>query len=333
MPPEISVIILLSCWGENEKRSVESVLAQEIPPGEMEIIAIISDLNREMNNFLEGNNITSVFSREKGLGAMAATGIEKSNAPVVTFLEGGDLYTPDRVKQSAELINEDSRNMYHHSSIEPISDEESSAPINFINIDYDLYTNQDDVSYAYPHVMRANAARHLSAITCRKSALEDYLGVIRNIHTCVDIALLAVCLQYGGRFMFDTSKRTKCRIGLTDDRSEESLKRLIGQEIEFHEGRLKDMETIERSLTFQMPRDVARGEMIYSRIALSFLSDDKERKLSAATKLHYFTVGMFEHYKEFRRWMRSSLVDMLSPGHAKRKFLAKLAKEPWNMRM
>lgn len=330
MDPDISVIIILTEWTDAEKKTVESVLLQDFPREKMEIIAIMNRLNNEMNDFLESCGIISIYTGKESLGAMISLGVEKSNSPLVTFLKGGDQYTPDRVSQSVDLVNEDERNMYHHSSIEPLKKNcEPDANIRFNNIDYDLYTGQDDVPLAYPQVMRANAARHVSAITCRKTAIADYLVLLNGINTSVDIALLAVCLQNGGRFMFDTSARTRCIIGVES----ESDRSLIEREREFHEARLRDMEMLERSLSQQMPKDIARAERIYSDIALSFLSNDKDRRLSVSRMFFYFMVGLFEHYKEFRYWMRAGLSEKLFPGRGRKKFIEKLVKEPWNMRM
>ncbi len=332
MSPDISVIILLFGWGESEKRSVESVLKQDIDRERMEIIAVTNNPDEQMAEYLKNNNIFSVYERAESVGSKVAVGVEKSSAPVVTFLEGGDLYSPDRVAQSADLINEDERNMYHHSSIIPIDDEgQTINGLHFNNIGYDLYTSQDDVPFAFPQVMRSNAARHVSAVTCRKSAIEKYLNLIFNVHQSADIALLAVCLQYGGRSMFDSSARTMCRINTFE--GEDRLRKLLEQEKSFHLSRIEDMETLERTLKQQRALDIPRAEKIYSRIALSLISDDPAHRLGFTTMLHYFIIGLFEHYKEFRQWMWASWVGKLSAGYARRRFVGKLSQQSWNMRM
>lgn len=334
MNPEISVVILLSGWGETEKRSVESVLSQDIGRERMEIIAVAKQQSEDMADYFAVHDIQVHTERSEGLGAMAAAGIEMCGAPVITFLEGGDLFTPDRVSQSAELIDEDERNMYHHSSIIPVNTRGEKAPdVHFKNINYDLYTSQDDVPFAFPQVMRANAARHLSAITCRREALQSYVNLISTIRQSVDIAILAVCLQYGGRSMFDSAPRTKCIVKSVDPENQLETSQLLEEEKKFHIGRIADMERVERALTQQRALDIARAEKIYSRIALSFISEEPEHQLSASTSMHYMVIGMFEHFKEFRPLMRANLLGKSSRRRARDKFIKRMFLEPWNMRM
>lgn len=332
MPAVISVALIFSKWGEEEKKSVESILKQDFPRQDMEIFAISNRSSDDMGDFLGKNGISSVITREEGLGAKVALAIERCSTDIITFLEGGDTFTEDRVTQISGLFEEDDRDVYHHSSIEPISTNGAQSRISsFRNIDYDLYTGQDDVPFAFPQIMKANAARHLSAISCKKSAIQGHVNLIHGIHRCADIALLSVCLEHGGRFMFDTVKRTGCMI--THPSEEKERHDVVEEESTFHRERLRDMEKLELFFTQQRARDIARAEKVYSQLALSFLSDSHEDRLSFLKLLHYFVIGLFEHFRMITFWSCIGILGKISPSYAREKFRKRVLDEPWNMRM
>ncbi len=331
MPVDISVVLLLSSWGDDERRTVDSALDQTMPDDRMEVIAVIDHIDREMKDYLDSRGIKTIYSRDPALGAMVSSGIENSTARTVTFLEGGDIFTRDRAEQVSDLIEEDDRNVYHHASIEPL-DLGAGSPA-FRNIDYDLYTNQDDVPFAYSQIMGMNAARHLSAITVRKSAVDGYLNLLHNIQHSADLAVLAICLEHGGRFMFDTAVRVKCKITNPPAEGIDQEEWTVRTERKFHEARIEDMDRLELVLKQQRALDVPRAEKIFSKLALTFFPDYDGKGLKAIRLMHYIAIGMFEHFKMIRHWAWIGLVGKLSGNYARRKFARTLYREPWNLRM
>lgn len=326
--------MIFSGWGDAERRSVQSVLSQDLSMEKTEIVAVSDFSNDEMKGYLDKRGVKVYMTHGTGEGSKISLGVEMSTAPIITFLRGGDLFTSDRTMEVSGILEEGEDIVYHHSSVSHI--DKNGDPISlpkFKNIDFDLFSGEDDVPFAFTHVIKGNAAKYLSAVTCRRKAVLKYLPLMHSIHSSADIALLTICLEFGGKFIFDTVVRTQVVIDDSTLPSYSIATSALENEVSYNRKRLQDLEKLSLIMSRQSAKDVIRIARIYSRLILALISNDKEFSLGLPTLLHYTTIGVLERLKLITYWARANISAKASHSRARKHYLGKISSQPWKLRM
>ena len=115
--PYISVVIIAYDRKEFILEAVKSVIDQTLERSKYEIIVVKNYLDREIDKFLEENDVFNIYSSEKHLGAKLSYGIGESRGEVVSFLEDDDLYLPFKLKEVYEVFQGNKDVIYFKHSV------------------------------------------------------------------------------------------------------------------------------------------------------------------------------------------------------------------------
>lgn len=101
--PEISVIV-----GAYSRRTyllgaIRSIEAQTLPPERYELVVTKNFRDPAIDLALERAGATVVFDDEPRLGRWLRRAVDRSTAPIVTFLNDDDEYEPERLREIVEL--------------------------------------------------------------------------------------------------------------------------------------------------------------------------------------------------------------------------------------
>jgi glycosyltransferase involved in cell wall biosynthesis len=99
--PEVSVILGAYSRREYLPAALRSLRAQTLAPERFEIVAIKNFRDPEIDRSLEAAGAVVLFDEERQIGRWLRHALDRSRAPIVTFLDDDDEYEPERL---AELL-------------------------------------------------------------------------------------------------------------------------------------------------------------------------------------------------------------------------------------
>jgi hypothetical protein len=183
--------------------AVRSVLRTSLPRSEFEIVLIIDALAPETESALVGLGVKIVKVDVPIRGEMLATGICATKGEVIVFLEDDDLFLPEKLPVLAHHFADPSV-VYVHNDFRRINEEGKPIDSNPImpkkTFACDLPMTQKD----FVRILRLGGIYTLSAISVRRSAIEERLDVLRSINFTQDYAILSL-LAPSGKVVIDRS--------------------------------------------------------------------------------------------------------------------------------
>src|SRR5437868_9714624 len=115
--PLISVLIDTYNYGRYIEQAIDSVLAQDFPAGEREILVVddgsTDDTRERIRKY--GTAITYLRKRNGGQGSAFNFGLAQAKGEIVSLLDADDYFLPGKLKRLAEEFarNPDAGMVYH----------------------------------------------------------------------------------------------------------------------------------------------------------------------------------------------------------------------------
>ncbi len=104
--PRISIIVLAHSRREFLREAIESILRQDYPRPDFEILVVKNFADPELDSFLAESGAESVLSSEVPAPRKVIEGLQRSQGSIVTFLEDDDVYEPGRLRAIAEAFRD-----------------------------------------------------------------------------------------------------------------------------------------------------------------------------------------------------------------------------------
>lgn len=327
MAPRVSVVITAHDRKDFLESAVMSVVEQEAERSDYEIIVVKNFKDSRIDKFLEDKAVTAIHTDEKSFGAKISRGIEEASGDIITFLDDDDLFTPDRINTLTNLFNDRSV-VYHHSSILTIDSngKEYSKGLSE-NIPETTVVEADRISKYLPLIMKYKCDWYTSTISCRASVMKEYVSLINQMDTSIDKTLFLVCLESGGKFVFDSKQITKYRVHQSLTTRVTDFKSLIKRREDFYRRSLKVMHSLSSSLKQPRSQYAARIGIIHGSLLLSFFSDNTSEKISVPRSLSYLAMGLIKRLKVVVVWSAGNISVRAFPEFTRRRFYSKITGE------
>ena len=112
--PYISVIITAYNRKEFLLNAIKSVLNQTLDKKYYEIIVIKNFIDKNIDDFINENNIVGIISDKESLGGKLVEAINIARGTVISFLEDDDLFSNDKLEIVFNKFNDNDNLCYYH---------------------------------------------------------------------------------------------------------------------------------------------------------------------------------------------------------------------------
>lgn len=115
--PLVSVIIDTYNYGHFIEEAIESVLRQDFPPTEIEIIVVDDGSTDDTSHRVKKyeNKIQYIYQDNKGQGGAFNTGFNLAKGQIICLLDSDDYYYPNKIREVMIKFNEDQEiGVVHH---------------------------------------------------------------------------------------------------------------------------------------------------------------------------------------------------------------------------
>ncbi len=185
--PYITVLITAYNYGQYVEDAVDSVLSQDFPLEEVQILVIddgsTDDTCERVKKF--GSRIEYFCKPNGGQASALNFGFEKARGEIVALLDADDMFLPGKLARIAAAFRQDpSLGMVYHSLQEWHMQTDRHVPYHFVSISGDLS--------AAPEKMFLFVAQPTSAISFRRSFLRPLLPIPEHIRMMADCYLVAL---------------------------------------------------------------------------------------------------------------------------------------------
>jgi glycosyltransferase involved in cell wall biosynthesis len=187
--PFITVLITSYNYGRFIEETIESVLAQDLPQDQVEILVVddgsTDDTSERVKKY--GSSINYLYKSNGGQASALNHGIESARGEIISLLDADDLFLPGKLARVAEVFRADPNlGMVYHQLQEWHVETNERRGWEFVDV-------SGDISNA-PELMLAFVPQPTSAISFRRKLLRPLLPVperIRMLADCYLVSLIA----------------------------------------------------------------------------------------------------------------------------------------------
>jgi len=274
--PIISVIVIAHERKTYIREAVESVLHQNIPARNYEIIVVKNFRDVEIDSYLEHNGIKSIYTEARSLGEKCLIGVSSSLGEIITFLEDDDKYYRGRLKRIIEVF-EDKDIVYYHNDHNIINTYGKILRGGlFHNLGHSYSTKFEPLNWKVLRtLLNLGVYFNLSSIAVRKSILANKLQGLTELTVASDNFIFYVALDTGVVIYADSAKLTGYRIHSDNDSiflAEDS--KIINRSISFLKRDIFGYSTILKFVSSSLLREVLECRLLAACINLTILDND-----------------------------------------------------------
>lgn len=237
----MNVTVVITAYNRKNfiRNAVESVIRQELDSSRYEII-IVSNYNIELDQFPKNMPI-SVIIMEGTVGEFLFAGIKKAKYDLIAFLDDDDEFEVGKIKRILSFFESDEKLVYYHNSMDYIDD--NNKRINYSRMVESRFQKfRPNTIIFSPHyeieklnlALKQNADFNLSCIVIKKSKLEPYGGLLKQIEGATDSFFFWISVISDGNIVVDAEKLTRYRVhslNVTKSNSFERKAYEIGKQI------------------------------------------------------------------------------------------------------
>ncbi len=207
--PYISVIIVAYNRKQYLLNAIKSVLSQNIPRKDYEIILVKNFSDGEIDKFLIKNEVVSILVNDIIWGESLCVGIKRAKGNAIVFLDDDDEFECNKLRRIFEVFKSFQDIVYYHNSFGLISfkGEELSSPLYSRTRKTKVFSVEDHREII--KILRQGMFLNLSSIAARRSFILANLNYIKELSAAVDVFLFFMALDSGERLFFDHTILTK----------------------------------------------------------------------------------------------------------------------------
>jgi len=193
--PSISVIIPTHNYGAFIGDAIGSILAQDYPQENIEIIVVddgSTDNTREVVQKYTGR-LTYFYSKYKGVAAARNKGVSLSKGQIVTFLDADDIWVPARTKKVAEAFAQqpDTGIVFHDFDVI-----DRGGRLLYKDFSAMFYPRRKQKGPLLTDIIKGNIFCGASSFSFRRELLKEICPIPEDIKRGVDFYLAAVAAKY-----------------------------------------------------------------------------------------------------------------------------------------
>ncbi|MFG1519466.1 MAG: glycosyltransferase [Thermoplasmataceae archaeon] len=211
--PLISVIISAHDRKQYVLKAVESVLAQDIGRGNLEIIVVKNFQDEHIDEYLKQKGITSILTEEKFIARKMVTGARSSHGELIFFLDDDDLFLKNKISKVAEIFtSRQDVSMVHdnNSAIDDYGNPISTKAV--VSFEEDLYLSSNSTPREFGKALTYRGDWYISCMSFRNDVFRSFEGDLWDIERSVDKFLFYMSLIRGKTVAILHDKLTCYRI-------------------------------------------------------------------------------------------------------------------------
>lgn len=324
--PIVSVVITAHNRKDYLSDAVNSVLEQDADRNVYEIIVVKNFHDGAIDSFLEQSGVRSIFTDEQSFGAKLSLGIESSFGEVIAFLDDDDKFSRDKITSLIGVFK-DELIVYHHSSIKTIDDNGKEYDRGLIrNIPRTLRVGRE-ITGKMKIIMRYKLDWYMSAISCRKSAILEYLHVIKNAPASLDKIMFLVCVEAEKYFFFDSRPLTKYRVHESLTTRITDREHFLNTRKEFYRRSLRALIESTDSFKSQAVKKIIKLETIHGELLLYFFSDDPDDIISLSFAIKNAIYSLVKGLRPITVWSLSDILRIIFPAFIRSSYYKRATNE------
>jgi glycosyltransferase involved in cell wall biosynthesis len=187
--PLVTVLIDTYNYGQYIEDAVESVLAQEFPPEQREILVVDDGSTDDTEERLKKYGDTIRYLRKKNGGQASAfnVGFAEARGEIIATLDSDDLWLPNKLRRVCDIFEKNREaGMVYHRTLMWSGREELQVDSHFAEVSGRVTENRSSL-LRYPMVAT-------SCLTFRRSVLSGLLPVPEALRTQADAYITALII-------------------------------------------------------------------------------------------------------------------------------------------
>ena len=314
---KLTLISILICTYDRKQyigRAVKSLLGQDIDKQKFEIVVVKGFTDETIDEFLDANNVKTLYLNEKSLGKKIAQGVMECRGDFICFLDDDDEFEPNKIRKLYDIIDANPDADFIHNSILKISEDGTVIDSNTSEAphrDFSFYPNSGDYS-TLSKILRYRGDWYLSAMCIRKSVIELVVNELQETNQSLDKFIFFAVLNHGKKMMMIGDKLTSYRMHQSTTTYGGSESNFIAKREIFFQNTVHVFDNI-ALLSRNFPgNEVAKCLLIQHRINLFFISQENGAKVSIGQFIEYLRCLKIIRSRYQLIWISAFLIRKIS---------------------
>lgn len=203
----ISVIITAHDRKAYLMNAVLSVINQNFPKQQFEIIVVKNFYDENIDKFLIENKIKNYYTTERSMGTKIKIGIESSRGSIICFLDDDDMFSKDKLSEVFNSMSVNNESFFYNSRI-LINENNEKIGEEILEDKKIIVSSKKDVNYLFRHRIYFNS----SSMCVKREVLEDKLKYLDKIQRLIDNFILLSAIEYNGKIRISSKPLTLYRV-------------------------------------------------------------------------------------------------------------------------
>ncbi len=234
----ISVIVIAHSRREFLREAVESVVRQDFPPDQREILVVKNFEDEELDAYLTRVGAVVVLSPEDPAPRKVLAGFQRSHGSILTFLEDDDMFEPGRLRAVDEAFRANPGLGLYRNRFSYVGADGASLPASSVRA-FGLRRTGEAPTVLMADRDKPGRARwlagqfpdfNISSCAVARATMEPVVPYLMRMSSSIDTLLFFAALVLPFSILFDGASRTRYRVhslnaslaggGTTEDRKQ-----------------------------------------------------------------------------------------------------------------
>ncbi|BAB59236.1 hypothetical protein [Thermoplasma volcanium GSS1] len=277
----LSVIITAQGRKGYVMQAVRSVLSQNIPKEDFEIIVSKDFKDDVIDEFLDGRAIVLNENHIRS-GSRVASAVLQSSGKILVFLDDDDLFYPGKLREVKIVFSEMGVD-YFKNSVKPVAESGDTVSYYQPAIKSDIFVkepNEQDIR----KLLKLRAGFNSSSISLKKDILVGYLDVLSKINLAVDSFYFFLYMSHSRPIYYSKKTLSLYRVlSKSTSRDVRNINAYAEFKSKFYELYSRDFETISEMASDGPCSKLAKTEfhlqMAYKWIFNTYRKEERPRML------------------------------------------------------
>lgn len=261
--------------------AMKSVLSQEFPRENYEVILVRNFPDKRVDAFTSKNGITDIKTDKAPLMQKMIVGVDNANGEYLCFLEDDDLYETNKLSRINDLIDKHKSLSYYHSSFKAIDEKGKlmGQKISRVNERTLIYKGELDILAGISEMLRSRADWYGSMMCIRKKALIPHLKLLREIEGSADKIIFYIGLLDHGTVIIDSEKTTRYRFHQSHTTVVADYEFFISKKNTFYTKSLESAKILEKICSGTFLEGTSRCYVLHEEVLSKFTAFGNSGKL------------------------------------------------------
>ena len=219
MTPYVTVIVTAYNRQEFLNAALESLVAQDAPAEDFEVIVVKNFENSEADRTIANMGALSIFDDSRTLHTFSEEAVKRAKGEVICFLDDDDMFLPGKISTVTKVFRNNPEIDYYHNAIDyvDVRGKVIAPPFSFrfsiLERDGEaIVLDHNSVRAKAGELIAAQCDYNNSSITVRKRILLENLDVARRTFSAHDSMIFYLAAMRGKSVMIDPVILTHYRL-------------------------------------------------------------------------------------------------------------------------